>query len=319
MAIPPIYSFTRYLAAKKSVDDRALNGRVRQQLMQAIPKASAVQPLRVLEVGAGIGTMVERLVSWGALRHAVYTAVDADPEVLAESHRRLPRWMTAQGFATLAQTATCQYFRRPHQTIVFETAALDVDYFISQAHGRRTWDLIIAQAFLDMVDLAATLPRLLALLRPGGLFYATIVFDGATILQPDLDPELDAAIETLYHQSMDGQIVAGRAMADSRAGRHLFGHLRAAKLEILAAGSSDWVVFPSSHGYPEDEAFFLHYIIHTMATALQGHPQLDQERFASWIAQRHAQIEQQTLVYIAHQLDILGRVPAHAVSPSAQP
>jgi hypothetical protein len=70
------------------------------------------------------------------------------------------------------------------------------------------------------------------------------------------------------------------------------------------------VVFAGANGYPADEAYFLHYIIQTIGTALTGHPQLDSERVSAWVAQRHAQIEQGTLLYIAHQLDVLGRVPA---------
>lgn len=78
----------------------------------------------------------------------------------------------------------------------------------------------------------------------------------------------------------------------------------------MSAGSSDWVVFADKDGcYPADEAYFLHFIIHTIHQALQGHPQLDDHLFEAWIAQRHAQIEAGTLVYIAHQLDILGRRP----------
>ena len=38
-------------------------------------------------------------------------------------------------------------------------------------------------------------------------------------------------------------------------------------------------------------------------------PQLDADPLSTWVAERHAQIEQGTLVYIAHQLDVLGRVP----------
>jgi hypothetical protein len=53
----------------------------------------------------------------------------------------------------------------------------------------------------------------------------------------------------------------------------------------------------------------LHFIIHTIGTALRGHPDLDPVRLPSWIAQRHAQIEAGSLVYIAHQLDFLGRMP----------
>jgi len=71
----------------------------------------------------------------------------------------------------------------------------------------------------------------------------------------------------------------------------------------------DWVVFAGANGYPADEAYFLHDIIHTIGTALAGNPQLDAELLSTWVAQRHAQIEQGTLVYIAHQLDVLGRVP----------
>jgi SAM-dependent methyltransferase len=276
-------------------------------------------PLRVLEVGAGIGTMVERLVTWGLPSQVVYTAIDADPEMIAESYRCLPRWLAVQGFDTTTETPARRYFRRQGQAILVETEAIDVDRFISQTQGRRVWDLLIAHTFLDMIDLPTTLPGLVTLLRPGGLFYGTIVFDGATILQPDIDPRFDAEIEALYHQSMDQQTFDGHAAGNSRAGRHLFGLLRIVGLEILAAGSSDWVVFAGPQGYAGDEAFFLHFIVHTIATALQGHPQLDQERFAAWIAQRHAQIEQGSLVYIAHQLDVLGRVPASVAVSIAEP
>jgi len=48
-----------------------------------------------------------------------------------------------------------------------------------------------------------------------------------------------------------------------------------------------------------DETYFLHDIIHTIGATLTGHPQLDTGRLSSWLAQRHAQIEQATLVYIA--------------------
>jgi ubiquinone/menaquinone biosynthesis C-methylase UbiE len=79
----------RYLAAKKSVDDRALNWQVWQRLVAALPRATPQQPLRILEVGAGIGSMVERLVTGDVLTHAIYTAIDQAPTLLAEAHRRL--------------------------------------------------------------------------------------------------------------------------------------------------------------------------------------------------------------------------------------
>ena len=118
---------------------------------------------------------------------------------------------------------------------------VDLFRFIAREQGQRTWDLLMAQALLDLVDVPTTLPALLSLLRPGGLFYCPITFDGGTVFQPEIDPEFDAAIEACYHQTMDQRLVAGKPSGDSRTGRHLSAHLRAASVEVLAAGSSDWV------------------------------------------------------------------------------
>jgi SAM-dependent methyltransferase len=309
MAIPLTYDFNRYLVAKKSVDDRALNRHVWHSLAQAVSQEAADGPVRVLEIGAGIGTMVERLVKWDLLRRATYTAIDADPETIAESRRRLPAWMAKRGFNVRQETATQQRFWGNGQEIVVETEAIDLQCLIDRSYGRRTWDLVIAHAVLDLLDIPTTLPSLVALLRPSGLCYFTIAFDGATILQPAIDPVLDAQIETLYHQTMDLRRIGGHLSGNSRTGRHLFGHLRATGVEILDAGSSDWVIFAGPQGYPCDEAYFLHFIIHTIGAALEGHPELDLARLTHWLTQRHAQIEAGALVYIAHQLDFLGRVP----------
>ena len=129
----------------------------------------------------------------------------------------------------------------------------------------------------------------------------------AEYLQPIIEPTLDELIERLYHQTMDSRIIAGQPSGDSHAGRHLFTHLQNSGATILAAGASDWVVFPTAQGYPADEAYFLHFIIDTIAGSLSGHPDLDLTRFREWITARHAQVECGELIYIAHQLDFVGR------------
>ena len=88
----------RYLAAKRSVDDRALNWQVWQRLVAALPRATTEQPLHILEVGAGIGSMVERLLAGDVLTHATYTAIDKAPALLTEAHRRLFQWADDRGF-----------------------------------------------------------------------------------------------------------------------------------------------------------------------------------------------------------------------------
>jgi SAM-dependent methyltransferase len=311
MTIPATYSFTRYLAAKKSVDDRALNRHVWGSLVRALPGANATTPLTLLEVGAGIGTMVERLLDWGLLTHAAYTAIDAEPVHIEEARRRLPAWAASQAF-NVEQAQNKMYFECGERHFSLELEAIDLFDLVNRVRGQRAWDLLIAHAFMDLVDVPAMLLAVFDVLRPGGLFYFTLVFDGATLFQPEIDSMLDARIEAFYHQTMDQRITGGKSSGGSRTGRHLFGHLQAAGAELLDAGSSDWVVYPGPDGYAADEAYFLHFIIHTVQSALAGHPGLDAACFADWIAQRHAQVEQGALVYITHQLDFLGRLPSSA-------
>lgn len=337
-------SFQRYLAAKVTVDDRALNRHVWERLAEALPAPDTLgRPLRVLEVGAGIGTMVERFLTWLPPRALAYTALDALPENITEARRRLPAWAAAQGFAvemdaaggmtlthTTAQLSGAgiealaglplrgknrlkpwlqQEAPRAGVGLRAEIQWIAADLFDFVRTPQTAYDLLIAHAFLDLMDVPATLPRLFGLLRPGGLFYFTIVFDGVTTFEPAIDPAFDALVEALYHRTMDERITAGKPSGDSRCGRHLFGHLAAAGADLLAAGASDWVVHPVAGRYPADEAYFLHFIVRTVAGALSGRPELDPDRFAAWIRARHAQVESGELVYIAHQLDFLGQWP----------
>jgi SAM-dependent methyltransferase len=295
------FSFIDYLAAKKSVDDRALNRQVLHRLTHALPVCAPDSPLHVLEIAAGIGTMLERLVDGAILSHVVYTAIDLQPAYIAAARQRLPRWAIQQGFTVEPAAENAFVFRRKEQcvTIILETA--DIFEFVTRAHPGPEWDLIIAHAFLDLVDIPALLPGLLARLNPAGLVYFTINFDGETIFLPEIDPAVEREIIGRFHGVMEAQ----QPHSGSRAGRRLFHHLAAANAPIIAAGSSDWVVFPTAAGYPAQEAFFLHCIIDTIAATLQADPP---PGLALWLAQRHAQIERNELVYLAHQLDFLGTV-----------
>jgi hypothetical protein len=103
---------------------------------------------------------------------------------------------------------------------------------------------------------------------------------------------------------MDERVIDRKPSGDSRTGRHLFAPLMGAG-EVLAAGASDWVVYPHSEGYPGEEAYFLACILHFLETALKDDSDADQARFKAWLRQREQQIERGELIYIAHQLDFL--------------
>jgi len=259
--------------------------------------------------------MVERLLDRGLLQNAVYTAIDLEPENIAAALERLGRNVASQGYQVTASAGGLRLEPRPGQSLQVVLEAIDLYDFLEREQGRRLWDLLIAHAFLDLVDLPATLPRLLSLLGEGGFYYFTLNFDGATVFLPGIDAALDQRIEELYHQTMDQRLINGRPSGHSQTGRRLSRLLPALGATVLAAGSSDWLVLPGPEGYPADEAYFLHFIIHTLAGALQGHPHLPQNRFQDWLEERHRQVERGELIYLARQLDFLGILNSTEVSP----
>jgi hypothetical protein len=286
------YSFPHYLLSKQTVDDRALNKDVLGALKVNLP----AQPIRIIEVGGGIGTMLARLVRWEIVRKAEYILVDEMAENIAYARAWIPQWAAASRLSVEGSGDTLRVFDSAREVRI-RLARADVFDFIQTNPAPA--DLLIAHAFLDLLPMPKSLTKLLTLTH--SLAWLTINFDGVSTLEPTVDASLDAQIERLYHETMDTRPTGG----DSRAGRHLFGHLRAAGADILAAGASDWVVHPVNGAYPADEKYFLHFILHFFEESLTGHAKLDAAAFANWLAARRAQVERGELIYIAHQMDFL--------------
>jgi len=292
-------SFPQYLLSKQTVDDRALNRHVYESLA-ALRLSSG--PLSIIEVGGGIGTMVTRLLRLGFLCKAHYVLVDGMHQNIDYAAAWIPRWAAENGLGVECP-APCE-LRLFDAVRDVRISLVHADVFDFVRRQPAPADLLIAHAFLDLLPLPESLPKLFSLLKPQGLAWLTINFDGLTTLEPVLDPVLDAHIERLYHRTMDTRQTGG----DSQSGRRLFGHLRAVGAELLAAGSSDWVVYPQSGRYHADEAYFLNFILHFFESSLTGHPELDSAAFAGWLAARRSQVQRGELVYLAHQVDFLVRV-----------
>ena len=304
---PDDYSFIRYLSAKKSVDDRSLNRHVWDTLKRLLDARDPRSPLTVLELGTGIGTMVERMLSWGLFAEAEITALDVDPILIAHAVQRIGEWASQQRY-DVERTNHQLELRKNGKVVQADFRVVDALDFVDQQSDARQWDLLVANAFLDLIDLQTALPRIFQLCKPGGLFYFTINFDGATIFEPEWNANLDAWLHNLYHQTMDERLIKGRRSGDSRTGRHLYRWLKAAGAQPVDIGSSDWVVFPIDGAYPQDEAFFLHFIVDTFYQALaeRDEVRLKGAALEDWTQTRRAQINRAELLYFAHQLDYTG-------------
>ncbi|HEX7992931.1 MAG TPA: hypothetical protein VF506_03360 [Streptosporangiaceae bacterium] len=292
--------YPRYLAAKTSVDDRALNRHVLAELRRLMP---AGRP-RVLEVGAGLGTMVARLIDWGVVSGGEYILLDADRQLLDRSRRWISDWAASRD---MRSDLLPDGLRMGDLRVRLVHAELGS--YLEVAQGPLA-DVLIANAVLDLVDVPAVLPALLRLLVPGGVYWFTINYDGETIFAP-CHP-LDDQIMRAYHRDMDERFRYGRPAGHSRTGRRMFHYLRDAGAPGLAAGSSDWVVHAGQEGkYPGDEAYFLRCILNTVADALHDRrDRVEPADLADWLAERCRQLDAGELVYVAHQLDFAGRSPS---------
>jgi SAM-dependent methyltransferase len=291
--------YARYLAAKTTVDDRALNRHVLAELRRLMPAGAP----RMLEVGAGLGTMTARLMNWGVVGAGEYILLDADRRLLDGARRWLSDWAAARGLRSELLPNGLQM-----GDLRVRLVHAEVGRYLEAAHGELA-DVLIANAVLDLVDVSAVLPGLLRLLVRGGVYWFTINYDGETIFEPG--HPLDDQVMRAYHRDMDERIRYGGPAGESRTGRRLFHYLRAAGAPALAAGSSDWVVSAGPDGsYLDDEAYFLLSILNTIRDALRSHQdRVEPTDLADWLAVRGRQLAAGELVYIAHQLDFVGRSP----------
>lgn len=295
--------FISYLAAKKSVDDRALNRYVWQRLKAALPFAASGNPLQVIEFGAGIGTMFERAVEWDLAPRFHYTMVEVNPDYLAAFHSR--------GFPGTSVGQSVEEFgpagREKARTV--ETVCGDLYDVVADGKHRERYDLIIAHALMDLVNLEEVLSGFAGISKPGGLFYLSMIYDGHTEFLPPEDPEFERALFDRYHYSMDRRESRGKPSGGSRAARDMFARLAELGLPLVAVGSSDWIVHPREGRYEAEEGFFLDRIIDMIDSQLRQDTAVDPRRLREWVSRRRARVQAGELIFMARNMDFLATRP----------
>lgn len=296
--------FVRYLRAKVSIDDAAINRTVFAAARAAVSPGTPGAPTRVLDLGAGTCSMLVRAVEWGLLRHAQYVAVDADASVLGAAKAELTAWAKSRGDDCVTTATDELMIRGDGRQFVVRFVHASLDAFESSP---ARFELLMANAFFDLVDVERAFARIEPWLAPGARFWLTVNFDGETIFEPEFEPvELEQRLLGVYHRSMDERRLGGEAAGHSRTGRKLFALLTRAGAAIEAAGASDWVVFPRHGRYVAEERAFVRHIVDTIELELGRHAGVDPRELATWLETRRAQIDAGELIYIAHQLDFFG-------------
>lgn len=296
--------FQRYLRAKQTVDDRALDRRLIESLRTELTEraASSDEPLRILELGAGIGTMITRCLEWGILPDGTvqYTAVDLSEESIGALPGYVREWSDDRG-QTVTDDGTLSVGTDRTRVEIDAVVAEGVEYARGSEVG---YDLVMGVALLDLIE-RTELPSVLGAVADGGLYYFPITFDGGTRFHPA--HPADRGVERLYHAHMDR-----KAGGSSRAGGETLARLQRQPGVSVDAAGSDWIVKPVDGQYPGDEAALLRHILGTIESAVTEVASGEFDSLEEWLACRRRQVDDAELLYHTHQLDLFGQVTGSA-------
>lgn len=235
--------YVRYLKSKRTVDDRALDERVLRDAENYFQEQYALRdqsrPLRVVEVGAGVGAMCCRLHQRGTFSkcgRVEYLLIDFKAEVILEAKdtiqqmvlcstapRKANRYEASSKMRTYATVSDSPSFHH-HRTgkggemdskLDLSAVQLNEHFSVSfavcdaleyaETHANY-FDIVIAAAVLDLWELTLSVPRLLSMLRFDGLnaYYFPINFDGTTALLPPTSEgtDFDGRVEADFHKAM---------------------------------------------------------------------------------------------------------------------
>ncbi|MGR9071929.1 MAG: methyltransferase domain-containing protein [Gammaproteobacteria bacterium] len=292
-----------FLEAKFELDERSLNPEVRQSLIDAA--RGLVRP-KILDVGTGTGAMLKRLIRWLPDSSLSLTALDRDPGLLKIAEDGVSNILNSSGFR---RTGPGRYVPDGESGREIETAFFCADLSDFEV-GSGTFDLIAAHAIMDLVPLPQAVDSFYSLLKPGGLFYATIHYDGETVLFPGYgDAEFEKTLLAAYDVSMERRTVEGLPTGGAFCGRRLYRSLADRGFEIQVYGSSDWNATPKHKAYRGGDGEVIFRLLQWMAGEAGRCPGIDPEALKLWLSDRTKRLENAELGVIIRNLDILARRP----------
>lgn len=294
-------AFAEFLQAKYALDHRSLNPDVWRSFVNEL---SGIDSLEWLDVGTGTGAMLRRILQIkhnGTMR---LTGLDMESGLLAIAENEIAAILESKGFAIEKRIGHLSA-ERGADHIDFKPVCMPLSEFRSAPNR---YDVITAHAFMDLVPLRQTLAGFHDGLKPGGLFYTTINYDGETVLFPPYpDGEFEDVLLQTYDASMEMRRLNGSETGGAKCGRRLYGELLNAGFEIVRYGSSDWNITPCDGAYRDDDQVVLDRLLGWIASEGRNDPALDPEKLDRWLTCRRRQRQERTLGIIVHQIDILAR------------
>jgi SAM-dependent methyltransferase len=294
--------FADFLAAKFALDERSLDPRVQAELVRSLQRLPAPQ---CLDLGAGTGASVRRMLEWRGPTPWSLTLVERDPGLLAFAQAQ-----ALQTLAVLGQAACAQHraIRSADGRIVLHFEARAVESYRPAIR----FDAVVAHAFLDLMPLGPMLARIRRWLSPEGLLYAAINYDGETALDPrHADAGFEAELLDAYNESMEARRIDGERTGGAYCGQRLRALLPQHGFAIVREGRSDWCIVPRSGGYRDRDEACLAVLLELIGSEA-AHAGLDPHRLQRWRAERTRLMRAGRLALRVRNRDVLARAVVEA-------
>lgn len=236
MTSPGVIDIPAYLEAKFPLDSASLNRRVWRRFRRRL---EALPDPRLLDLGTGTGAMLRRCLAMHLKGAPRLIGVDSDEISLGLARRR---------FEALPAEPRPPRAPRTQSAPAPAIRLVRIDLLGAALHPQRRgkaarmpFDCITAHALMDLLPLSAVLAWVRTLLCPGGLFYASLNYQGLTRFFPAwTDPAFEAALLAEYDRSMEKRRAAGLVTGGSLSGSRLCAALKSQGFRVLVHGRSDW-------------------------------------------------------------------------------
>eukprot|EP00611_Tribonema_gayanum_P012815 TRINITY_DN234_c0_g1_i7.p1 TRINITY_DN234_c0_g1~~TRINITY_DN234_c0_g1_i7.p1 ORF type:complete len:864 (+),score=192.40 TRINITY_DN234_c0_g1_i7:458-3049(+) len=274
------FDSVRYLQSKNVVDQASCSQSLWDQLAQQVSDqdfsaVTGVATLRVLDIGAGLLSMLDKVLTLqGSFTRIEYVAFESEPALQAAIASKLADLgfrpvASAAGAAAEHEQSSLAAFSKSitspggHDVeVVVHVHARDIrhaskDSLFTQTTGtggsvRVTPHLIIGCCLVDLFDPVELAQVLSALTehwhhQHSTLLYFPISFTGRTVMEPSAPEEeecpSDEQVMEYYHESLTCD--QGHHIDVDRFKQALSHH----GMAVLSTAPSDWVIHPDAHPY----------------------------------------------------------------------
>lgn len=293
-----------YLDIKFALDERSLNPAIKSAFFGALRDRAT---LACLDIGTGSGATLWRLLNAGLSAPLEITAVDRDQALLELAQRRAVALLGARGFKVTAAPGVIKA-KQGKRLVAAEFIMADLEHFEHDRHGH--YDAVIAHAVMDRLPPRIMAGRISGWLKPHGVFYATLNYDGGTSLWPiHRDQALEERIFSAYDAAMERRRIWDQSSGGPRTGRRLHAALLETGLDVLAYGSSDWNLTPLKRRYRDREALCLTGLLDLIRDEAARSGQFGQDELDAWHQGRLRDVRDARLGLVVHQLDLLAAKP----------